>query len=157
MNTNDGRSMGSFRVHWKWFLIPSPLSYLYHPNFMCLERSSTAVGWWCWRHWWCWWRGSLDAHVPPFWVICPFLYQKNLFILNFFDEIITYFWNNFKWISSIKGYSNVLCENIVSRMSRGSYKYMVLLKYRLPTVWNKYILNKNITKSISARQLLCFL
>ena len=38
----------------------------------------------------------------------------------------------------------ILCENIVSGMSWNSWKAMVLVKYHLPIIWNKYFLTKNI-------------
>ena len=66
------------------------------------------------------------------------------------------FWNNFKWISIINGYSNGInrrknlkcceffSEDIVSCMSWNSYKSMTLVKCYLPIVWNKYLLTKNL-------------
>ena len=46
--------------------------------------------------------GGSFPHLP-FWVLWPFyIIEKNVF-----NETITYFWNNFRQISNVNGYSNV--------------------------------------------------
>ena len=89
---------------------------------------------------------------------CRFIYQKNLntytYILeNFFNKTITYFWNNFRQISSINGYCIVIsgsktikcCEFYVKILYRKCLEIAKKLDF-----WE--ISSTNCLKQISSNQ-----
>ena len=78
-----------------------------------------------------WWGDkemkSIDALDLPFRkCFTHFIYERNVNILNFFNEAITYFWNNFRRISSTSGslieQTEVKTSNVVSFM----WKYSIV-------------------------------
>ena len=91
-----------------------------------------------------WVRSTPPSPLPPFWVLCLFIYYKK------FNILLHYFWKNLRQISSIDWHSNDINGNkntksyefgvkILHRERRKVAKKLWFLWNIVSIVWNKYL------------------
>ena len=96
-------------------------------------------------------HSTTHPHLPtPLWSAMLIFRIRKTFLMR----LLYFFWNSYRWISSINGYYNVMdrsknmkcfeiCVKVLHHECHEIGKKSIA-KHHLPVVWNKYLLTKNI-------------